>query len=85
MEDCGKEYHMGRVNFQVHLPPVKFLDLVYHRGSKYCILEVPQSLSTSNLHSPCIRCFLNLPQGVCGRQMELPIATVDIDLPLKFA
>ena len=33
------------------------------------------SISTWDSHSPCFRCFLNLPQGVCGIQMELPIAT----------
>ena len=32
------------------------------------------SLSTWNSLSPCVRCFLNLPQGVCGIQMELPVA-----------
>ena len=34
-------------------------------------------LSTWNLHSPCNRCFFNLPQGVCGIQIKLP--NVDID------
>ena len=30
------------------------------------------SLSTWNSHSPCERCFFNLPQGMWGIQMELP-------------
>ena len=36
-EDFGKVYHRGSVNFQMHLPSVRFLDKVYHRGSKYSI------------------------------------------------
>ena len=32
------------------------------------------SLSTENSHSPCWRCSLNLPLGVCGFQMEYPIS-----------
>ena len=31
------------------------------------------SLSTWNLHSFCDRYFLNLPQGVCGIEIELSI------------
>ena len=32
------------------------------------------SLPICNSHSPCARCLLNLPQGVCGFQMDLPNA-----------
>ena len=40
------------------------------------------SLSTWNSHSPCVRYFLNLPQGVCAIQMELPpILQVDLLSP----
>ena len=42
------------------------LDQDNHKGSKYFIW---------NSHSLCVTCFLNVPQGVCGIQMELPIAS----------
>ena len=73
VEDFGKVHHRGSVNFQMHLTSVWFLDYVYHRGSKYFIQKCQMSFFTWNSHSPCIRCFLNLPQGVCGLLMELPI------------
>ena len=31
-----------------------------------------KSVSTWNSHTPCVRCLLNHPQGVCGIQMKLP-------------
>ena len=43
---------------------------------KYFIYKCQMSLFTWNSHSPWKRCFLNLPQGVCGIQMELPISQV---------
>ena len=46
-------------------------------------LEVPDELSTWNSHSPCERCFLNLPQGVCGIQMELPRASWSVSKATK--
>ena len=41
-------------------------------GVNIFILKCQMTLSTVNSHSPWRRCFLNLPQGVCGIQMELP-------------
>ena len=34
-------------------------------------------LFIKNSYSPHVRCFLNLPQGVYGIQMELPIPEAD--------
>ena len=34
------------------------------------------SMSTWNLHSPCIKCFSNLPQRVCEIQTELPNTSI---------
>ena len=38
-------------------------------------LEVPNELIYLKFTPPCGRCFLNLPQGVCGIQMQLPIVS----------
>ena len=69
MEDFGKVYHRGSTNFQMHLTSLWFLDQVYFIRSRYLIVQM--SLSVWHSHSPCGRCFWNLPQGVCGIQMEL--------------
>ena len=69
LEKCTTE---GLSTFKCTVPSVWFLDQVFHRGSKYFIQKYPMSLSIWNSHSPCARCFLNLPQGVYGIQMEFP-------------
>ena len=72
VEDFGKVNLSGSVNFYMHLPSVWFVDLALSKRSKYLIYKCQMSLSTKNSHSPCWRCSLNLPQGVCGIQMVQP-------------
>ena len=72
VEDFGKVYHRGRVNFQMHLPSVCFWNKVYHRGSKYFIKKYQMSLSSWNSHSHCVRYFWNLPHRVCGIKRNSP-------------
>ena len=35
VEDFWKLYHKGRVNFQIYIPFMRFVDQIYHRGSYY--------------------------------------------------
>ena len=37
------------------------------------------SVSSWKIHSTCVRCFLNLPQGVCEIQMELPNLSQEVN------
>ena len=71
--------------FQMHiiLYVIFCLINVIGGGGKYFIQICQMSLSTSNSPPPHVQCFFNLPQGVCGIQMELPDILTSSDSSLS--
>ena len=65
--------HYITMEMKLFLVPLFYCPWFIAEGvKKKCQISLPNW----NSHSPCVRCFLNLPQGVCGIQMQLPIACV---------
>ena len=74
VEDFGQVYRMGSGNFQMHPP---FEGYLYYSSQREYIScsEGPNKLFKLKFTLP--RGFLNLPQGMYGIQMELPILLIE--------
>ena len=74
VEDFRKVCHRCSVNYQMQ---IYLLCGFITEGVYIFYLEVPNELIYLEFTLPCVRCFLNLPQGVCGIQMGLPFTKID--------
>ena len=64
VEDFGKVYYRGSVNFQIHLPSVRFVDATYYRESKKIFnLEVPNEVIYLQFTFPLCYMFLKSSTG----------------------